>query len=157
MSKKKDDLSGDLCNICGVDTAINGLRYSTFNSYYQSKYFCAKCVKQGEHVVEKKVCSHCAHELEEKTKFVVMQKEVPVIPSVKIVRGKGMPDVYYGYGSGTHSEENIADPQTGEPIPFWDKASKREAMRRAGVIEAGDRVHGARNEDMHPSKRKTYI
>lgn len=73
-------------------------------------------------------------------------------------KGRGaVPDVYYGYGSGTHTEENIADPKTGEPIPFWDKASKRDAMRRAGVIEAGDRVHGARNEDMVPKNRKKYI
>ena len=71
--------------------------------------------------------------------------------------GVGVPDVWYGYGSGIHSEENIADPQTGEPIPFWDKTSKRAAMRRAGVREAGDRVHGARNEDMTPGKRKSYF
>jgi hypothetical protein len=68
-----------------------------------------------------------------------------------------VPDVYYGYGSGIHSEENIADPKTGEPIPFWDKTSKREAMRRAGVMECGDRVHGARNDDMTQEKRKKYI
>ncbi len=73
----------------------------------------------------------------------------------------GSPDVFYGYGSGTHSEENIAypqgHPQAGEPIPFNDKRSKAAAMKIAGVIEAGDRVHGARNEDMVPKNRKKYI
>lgn len=73
-------------------------------------------------------------------------------------KGRGsIPDVYYGYGSGIHTEENIADPKTGEPIPFYDKTSKRAAMRQAGVIEAGDRIHGARNEDMVPQNRKKYI
>lgn len=56
----------------------------------------------------------------------------------------GIPDVWYGYGSGTHTEENICDPQTGQPIPFHDKTSKLAAMRRAGVREAGDRKHGSR-------------
>lgn len=53
-------------------------------------------------------------------------------------------DVWYGYGSGTHTEENICDPQTGQPIPFSSRAEKYAAMQRAGVVEVGDRVHGAR-------------
>lgn len=57
----------------------------------------------------------------------------------------GVPDVYYGYGSGTHIEENICDPQSGQPIPFSSRFGKLEAMRRAGVCEAGDRIHGARS------------
>lgn len=65
-----------------------------------------------------------------------------------------IPDVYYGYGSGTHTEENIADPVTGEPIPFSDKRSKLAAMRRAGVREAGDRVHGSRPDE---TKKRTYF
>lgn len=75
--------------------------------------------------------------------------------------GVSVPDVWYGYGSGIHSEENIAYPngheKGGQPIPFWDKASKRDAMRLAGVQEAGDRVKGVRNEDMTPGKRKKYF
>lgn len=67
----------------------------------------------------------------------------------------GLPDVYYGYGSGIQTEENIADPKTGKPIPFYDKQSKKAAMEIAQVREAGDRVHGARNEDnLH---KKTYF
>ncbi len=53
-------------------------------------------------------------------------------------------DVYYGYGSGTHIEENICDPDTGKPIPFSSKQGKWEAMQKAKVREVGDRVHGAR-------------
>lgn len=72
-----------------------------------------------------------------------------------------VPDVWYGYGSGTHSEENIAypkgHPNEGEPIPFNSKHGKAAAMKIAGVREAGDRIHGARNEDMVPKNRKTYI
>lgn len=53
---------------------------------------------------------------------------------------KGSPDVYFNPKDGAvQREENIADPKTGEPIPFFDKRSKAEAMRRAGVREAGDR------------------
>ena len=56
----------------------------------------------------------------------------------------GIPDVWYGYGSGEHVEENIADPETGKPIPFSSKRGKWEAMQKAGVREAGDVMHGAR-------------
>lgn len=67
-------------------------------------------------------------------------------------------DVWYGYGSGEHSEENIAypkgHPKEGSPIPFYDKRSKLEAMKIAGVIEAGDKIHGTRNESH--LKRRIY-
>jgi hypothetical protein len=68
-----------------------------------------------------------------------------------------IPDVWYGYGSGTHTEENIADPKTGKPIPFSSKREKAEAMKIAGVKEAGDRVKGYRREDMVPQNRKKYF
>ena len=53
-------------------------------------------------------------------------------------------DVFYGYGSGEHTEENICNPETGKPIPFSSREGKAAAMREAGVREAGDMVHGAR-------------
>lgn len=69
-----------------------------------------------------------------------------------------IPDVYYGYGSGEHVEENIAypngHPKSGQPIPFHDKASKKLAMDIAGVREAGDAVHGARKSY---GQRKTFF
>lgn len=75
--------------------------------------------------------------------------------------GTATPDVYYGYGSGTHTEENIAypngHPQAGQPIPFSSKREKALAMKMAGVREAGDRVKGMRSEDMTPQKRKKYF
>lgn len=74
---------------------------------------------------------------------------------VSNVGGTAIPDVWYGYGSGIHTEENIADPKTGKPIPFYDKRSKAAAMKQAEVQEAGDRVHGARNEE--GLKKRTYI
>lgn len=68
----------------------------------------------------------------------------------KAFSGSFLPDVYYGYGSGEHREENIAYPRghekEGEPIPFSSKRGKAEAMKLAGVREAGDRRHGMRNE-----------
>lgn len=157
----ENEFSGHLCEICGVDTNINGIRYATMTLSYASKYFCQKCVKQGETVIEKKVCHYCNCELKEKTNLIVVKKEVPVVAPVIITRGGSSPDVWYGYGSGVHSEENIAypkgHPNEGQPIPFHDKRSKAAAMKIAGVREAGDRIHGARNEDMVPKNRKTYI
>lgn len=69
------------------------------------------------------------------------------------------PDVAYPYGSGVHSEENIAypngHPKAGQPIEFWDKRSKKRAMDIAGVREAGDRHHGSigRGDSPKPSKK----
>lgn len=64
--------------------------------------------------------------------------------------GTFLPDVYYGYGSGEHFEENIAYPRghekEGQPIPFSSKKGKAEAMKMAGVREAGDRKHGSRTK-----------
>lgn len=57
---------------------------------------------------------------------------------------KGRPtvhDVYFNPKDGaTQTEENIADPRTGKPIPFHDKPSKVAAMKQANVREAGDRA-----------------
>jgi hypothetical protein len=76
--------------------------------------------------------------------------------------GAGPADVFYPYGSGVHVEENIAYPrghaQEGKPIPFSSKRGKAEAMKRAGVREAGDKVHGARHDSsMVPKNRKTFF
>lgn len=72
------------------------------------------------------------------------------------VSNQGVPDVAYPYGSGTHTEENICYPkghaQEGQPIPFSSKRGKMEAMKIAGIREAGDRVHGAIN--CQPSSKK---
>lgn len=158
---ESNELSGHLCEICGTDTDINGVRYATLSSVYVTKYFCQRCVQKDETVLEKKVCGYCDKELEEKTKLLVVKKAVPTASSLTIVRGSGTPDVWYGYGSGTHTEENIAyphgHPKAGQPIPFHDKRSKAAAMQIACVREAGDRVRGVRNEDMVPRNRKKYI
>lgn len=73
-------------------------------------------------------------------------------------RNASVPDVYYGYGSGTHTEENIAypngHPQAGQPIPFSSRSSKKAAMDLAGVREAGDAKHGY---TARPEGRKTYF
>ncbi len=154
-------MSNHVCAICNEDTDVNGIRYAKMDMAHYSTYYCNKCVQADELVVTKKVCSHCEKDVAEKTVLTVIKKSTPEATHVQIVRGGGLPDVYYGYGSGVHSEENIAYPhgheKDGQPIPFWDKASKRDAMRLAGVKEAGDRVHGSRNEDMVPGKRKKYF
>jgi hypothetical protein len=63
--------------------------------------------------------------------------------------GPKVKDVWYGYGSGEHTEENICDPTTGKPIPFSSKQGKWEAMQKAKVREAGDIIHGARTTYQH--------
>lgn len=71
------------------------------------------------------------------------------------------PDIAYPYGSGEHTEGNIAypngHPQAGQPIPFYDKRSKKRAMDIAGVREAGDRKHGALNQDHRPTGKKIFF
>lgn len=69
------------------------------------------------------------------------------------------PDVSYPYGSGTHTEDNIrypnGHPKGGQCIPFSDKRSKKEAMRIAGVREAGDRIHGSLGQT--PQTKKHFF
>lgn len=183
--------SGPLCEICGGDTDIKGVRCAKLGDDNRSRYFCAECVKPGETAVPKSVCAHCHQETEIKRVYVVVPKHKPAPDQYCVSCGKtlknessfkciqrlsgaveyecsqcmthtgAVPDVWYGYGSGEHTEENIAypkgHPKEGQPIPFHDKQSKRAAMREAGVREAGDRIHGARNEDMVPKNRKKYF
>lgn len=52
----------------------------------------------------------------------------------------GIPDVYWD----GKPEENLADdPQTGMPRVFSSKAEKAAYLKSRGLMEAGDRVHGA--------------
>lgn len=109
-----------------------------------------------------KDCICCHREIDEETVFLkkitiggdtYRQHDPKYLDTLKYERlctdchkgpSKGIKDVYYGYGSGTHTEENICDPKTGQPIPFSSKQGKWEAMQKAGVREAGDPIHGAR-------------
>ncbi len=52
----------------------------------------------------------------------------------------GLPDVYWD----GKPEENLAnDPTTGQPRVFFSKRAKAEYLKARGLMEAGDRVHGA--------------
>lgn len=67
---------------------------------------------------------------------------------------KAPPDVYFNPKDGhIQREENIAD-KNGDPIPFWDKTSKKAAMDKAGVREAGD--SGPRHA-IKPGKTKYFF
>lgn len=100
-------------------------------------------------------CKSCGNK-ENKSLYIVTAKNEDIVYCRDCRSGtaKAPPDVYYGHGSGVQYEENIADRKTGKPIPFYDKTSKAAAMKQAMVQEAGDKVHGARNEY---GKRKTYF
>lgn len=93
-------------------------------------------------------CGRLCNEIEASWKKIVYKVDGSAEATCKdCMKGSvgGIKDVWYGYGSGTHTEENICNPETGQPIPFWDKASKAAAMQIAGVHEAGDKYHGARS------------
>lgn len=107
-------------------------------------------------------CNGCGNEAATRVRsFFFEGKLVDICDVCSEVKAKAVPDVWYGYGSGTHTEENIAypkgHPSEGQPIPFSDKRSKAEAMRIAGVREAGDKKHGMRNESHIHFKKKTYF
>lgn len=51
-----------------------------------------------------------------------------------------MPDVFFD----GKPEENLADdPHTGKPRVFFSRGQKAEYLKSRGLMEAGDRVHGA--------------
>lgn len=166
---------GPSCEICGEDTHVNGLRYAVYVSN-RIESFCEKCVAADETAVKVRVCNNCNCETDDKVIFKVVkkpsrleEKKLCAACGKEITTGGmraindglktiyecsgcmssagGVPDVWYGYGSGTHTEENICFPKghqrAGEPIPFSSRRGKQEAMRIAGVREAGDRFHGA--------------
>jgi len=51
----------------------------------------------------------------------------------------GVPDVYWD----GKPEENLADGPDGKPIQFLSKGQKAAYLKERGIMEAGDRVHGA--------------
>lgn len=52
----------------------------------------------------------------------------------------GVPDVYWD----AKPEINLADdPHTGQPRVFFSKGQKAAYLRERGLLEAGDRIHGA--------------
>jgi len=78
----------------------------------------------------KSFCTECVAP----NKFVVKPIEL------KVYSGGGVPDVYWD----GKPEENLAnDPVTDKPIVFLSKGQKAEYLRSKGIMEAGDRVHGA--------------
>lgn len=152
-----------LCVTCSESIDINGLWYSQIvvgNSWLD---YCKKCKPKN------KTLKHNDIEIFDccKTQVTSSRLRQCVAPGdgtqlrrycKDCVSGNppAIPDVYLSpTAHGIQYEENIADPKTGKPIPFYDKASKKAAMDIAGVREAGDKVHGARNEEN--LRKKTYF
>jgi hypothetical protein len=62
-----------------------------------------------------------------------------------------VPDVYWD----AKPEENLADdPRTERPRVFSSKGEKAAYLKSRGLMEAGDRVHGAPVSFMHNQNRK---
>lgn len=53
----------------------------------------------------------------------------------------GVPDVYWP--GQPHYNDNLVDKATGKPVLLTSKRHKAEVMKKLGVVEAGDRYHGA--------------
>ncbi len=63
------------------------------------------------------------------------------------------PDVYFDPSKGANqTDPNLCDRYTG-PIPFSSKREKAAILKRLGLQEAGDKVHGSRNFDKKSSKQ----
>lgn len=53
----------------------------------------------------------------------------------------GMADVYW---DGTPEHGLADDPRTGKPLVFGSKGEKAAYLKSKGLIEAGDKIHGAK-------------
>ena len=64
----------------------------------------------------------------------------------------GVPDIFWD----GKPEENLADdPNTGQPRVFFSKGEKARYLQERGLMEAGDRVHGAPVQLSQNQTRKT--
>ena len=68
---------------------------------------------------------------------------------------QGIPDVYLGPGGGSKTEENLADPKSGKPIPFSSKTDKAAIMKQLNLKQhpGAERTHGYRNEKYLKGKK----
>lgn len=63
------------------------------------------------------------------------------------------PDVYFDKSKGAfQTDPNICE-RNGNRIPFSSKREKAAILKRLGLREAGDKIHGARNFDKTASKQ----
>ena len=64
--------------------------------------------------------------------------------------GGGVPDVFWN----GKPEENLADdPNTGNPRIFASKGEKAAYLKEKGLMEAGDKVHGAPWSSLYNNRR----
>lgn len=54
------------------------------------------------------------------------------------------PNIYDVFLDRDGCNMNICDSKTGRQIPYWSKGQKTRIMRKLGIREVGDRVHGGR-------------
>jgi len=74
----------------------------------------------------------------------------------KLNRPRTYDDIYKGdCNKGVSECEHLADPDTGQPIPYSTPGEKAAIMKKLGVVQSNraERVHGARNETI----RRTYF
>lgn len=66
-----------------------------------------------------------------------------------------LPDVFLEGRGGDRSNEHLADPKTGQPLPYNSKRQKAVILKQLGVREGGDARHGDKNKAFSKT-RKTF-
>jgi len=87
------------------------------------------------------ICAYCEEAKDDLARLVIPERgEIRRYCRSCMKPKAGIPDVYFD----GKPEENLADdPRTGKPRVFSSKAEKAAYLKERGLIEAGDRVHGA--------------
>lgn len=89
--------------------------------------------------------------------FFIEQQMVKVCDRCADVPSVWLPDAYLGSGSGERRSEHLADPETGQAIPYSSKRQKAVIMRQLNVFEAGDAKRGNKNDNYSHKTRKHFI
>lgn len=100
------------------------------------------------------ICWYCEETKDDFVRIVIPErgKSLHKICRSCMIPKAGIPDVFFD----GKPEENLADdPQTGKPRVFASKGEKAAYLKERGIVEAGDRFHGAPFQATAPEKRNS--
>ena len=89
-------------------------------------------------------CNSCGRQAHHIRVKYVENKKIDVCNNCERLTYPRVYDCFIGGRGEVQYQENIADPKTGNPIPFSTKRQKAAILKRLNITEAGDRKHGAR-------------
>lgn len=87
-------------------------------------------------------CNGCERQKEDIVLWIAQEKQTSLLRYCRECRSpkSSVPDVYWD----GKPEHNLADdPNTGQPRVFFSKGEKAAYLKSRGIMEAGDRHHGA--------------